>query len=72
MHVVAVVLWIGGVGMVTTVEPLFHERLLRRFSAAPEETFHVVERLHRVLLVLSLLTIAGAVAGSPGINLLSW
>jgi len=32
----------------------------------------VVEWLHRVLLRLSLLTVAGAVAGSPGVNLFGW
>ena len=46
--------------------------LARRAQAAPESTFRLMERLHRVLLVLSLVTIAGAVAGSAGVNLFAW
>ena len=51
LHVLGVVLWIGGVGMVTTVL---------------ESTFTLVTRLHWVLLAMSLVTVAGAVAGSHG------
>jgi uncharacterized membrane protein len=83
LHVLAVVLWIGGVGMVITwaiftvmlfvAEPLFLDRILaRRAAAAPEATYRVVEWLHRGLLVLSLVTVAGAVAGSLGVNLFAW
>jgi hypothetical protein len=40
--------------------------LTRRAAVAPEATYRRVEWLHRFLLVLSLLTIAEAVAGSMG------
>jgi hypothetical protein len=43
--------------------------LTRRAAVAPEATYRRVEWLHRFLLVLSLLTIAGAIAGSMGVNL---
>jgi hypothetical protein len=59
--------------MLLVIEPLFLDRLLaHRAAAAPEATFRTVEWPHRALLGLSLLTVAGAVAGSLGINLLSW
>jgi hypothetical protein len=37
-----------------------------------EARFRRIERLHRILLTLSLITVAGAVAGSQGINLFAW
>ena len=59
--------------MLFVIEPLFLERLLaRRAAAAPEATYRLIERLHRALLGLSLLTVAGAVAGSLGVNLFNW
>ncbi|MFN7087742.1 MAG: hypothetical protein ACK4N4_14120 [Burkholderiales bacterium] len=49
------------------LEPLFlHRWFVRRAQRAPESTFLLVTRFHRLLLVLSLMTIAGAVAGSHG------
>ena len=121
IHVLAVVLWIGGVAMVTTVlipiirttpsdanavemferfekrfawqakfmiliaggsgfymldsidawnrysEPLFLNRLFKKHARTnPEKTFVFVHGFHMVLLTLSLVTIAGAVAGSHG------
>jgi hypothetical protein len=47
------------------IEPL---HLHRRMAASPdpERDFTRLERLHRVALALSLLTVAGAVAGSHG------
>ncbi len=59
--------------MLFVAEPLFLERMLaRRAAAQPELTYRRVEWLHRVLLALSLLTVAGAVCGSQGVNLLHW
>jgi uncharacterized membrane protein len=72
MHAM-VLTWLVFTTMLFVVEPLFLERLLpRRATAAPESTYRLVEWLHRVLLVLSLLTVAGAVAGSIGANLFDW
>jgi uncharacterized membrane protein len=78
IYVIAVVLWIGGVGFVTTVllpavrrmkspaERLtFFDDIERR-----EATFRAVERFHWLLLALSLITILGALAGSHGLLLL--
>jgi peptidoglycan biosynthesis protein MviN/MurJ (putative lipid II flippase) len=49
------------------LEPLFLRRLFEEHAKKdPAKTFAVVQRLHWVLLGLSLLTIAGAVAGSHG------
>ena len=54
-------------------DPAFQENLLYFFSPtqvaageAPERTFRRIERLHWVLLTVSLLTVLGAVAGSHG------
>jgi len=62
-----VALWAIFSLMLFVLEPLvlhrwFHERAQR----APEATFALVARLHAVLLALSLVTIAGAVAGAHG------
>lgn len=72
MHAMVAV-WLLFTLMLFVIEPLFLERLLaRRAASAPEATYRMVEWLHRVLLVLSLLTIAGVVAGSQGVNLFNW
>ena len=106
-HVLAVVLWIGGVAFVTTVllpavreakasaervvfwmhamlalwllftlilfvaEPLVLDQwLLARAETRPEWTFSLIERLHWTLLVLSLISLIGAVLGSHGVLLM--
>ena len=112
LHVLGVVLWIGGVAFVTTVllvgatgfhltaawdlwdrfsnagywwmhamvavwalftvmlfvaEPLFlHRWFLERARRDPEGTFRRIERMHWVLLTVSLVTVMGAVAGAHG------
>ena len=72
MHAM-VLIWLVFTLMLFVIEPLFLERFLaRRAQAAPDSTFRLMERLHRALLVLSLVTIAGAVAGSAGVNLFAW
>jgi uncharacterized membrane protein len=59
--------WLLFTVMLFVAEPLFlHRWLLDRAKAEPEATFRLVERLHRVLLTLSLITLVGAVAGSHG------
>jgi uncharacterized membrane protein len=72
MHAM-VLTWLLFTLMLFVAEPLFLERFLaRRAALAPESTYRRVEWLHRILLVLSLLTIAGAIAGSAGGNLFVW
>ena len=71
MHAMVFV-WLLFTLMLFVIEPLFLDALLaRRAASAPEATFRKMEWLHRILLVLSLLAIAGAVAGSQGVNLLA-
>ncbi|MFZ2081690.1 MAG: hypothetical protein WAV38_34575 [Xanthobacteraceae bacterium] len=66
MHAMVVV-WLLFTVMLFVAEPLFlHQWLLDRGKVEPEATFRRVERLHRLLLTLSLITILGAVAGSHG------
>ncbi len=49
------------------LEPLILHRLfLRSAERAPERTFVIMQVMHWVLLTLSLVTVAGAVAGSHG------
>lgn len=42
------------------------EYAIERARRAPESTFRLVTRFHWALLTLSLITVAGAVAGSHG------
>jgi uncharacterized membrane protein len=72
MHAMALT-WSIFTAMLFLIEPLFLERLLeRRAKSAPEATYRFVERLHWALLTLSLVTVAGAVAGSVGGSLFAW
>jgi uncharacterized membrane protein len=62
-----VLVWLLFTLMLFVAEPLFvHRRLTAQAKAEPEATFRLVERLHRLLLTLSLITVLGAVAGSHG------
>jgi uncharacterized membrane protein len=66
MHAMVFV-WLIFTLMLFVIEPLLLRRVLaRRAAAAPERTFARMERLHRIMLALSLLTVAGAVAGAYG------
>ena len=68
-----VLIWLIFTLMLFVIEPLFLDRwLARRAMRDPAATFLWVQRLHHVLLGLSLLTIAGAVAGVQGVNLFRW
>jgi uncharacterized membrane protein len=72
MHAM-VLTWLVFTLMLFVLEPLFLERLLaRRALIAPEATYRLLEWLHRCLLGISLLAVAGAVAGSLGMNLFGW
>jgi hypothetical protein len=63
-----VAVWLLFTLMLFVAEPLFLDRWLRaRASSRPESTFALVERLHWILLVLSLITLIGAVLGSHGV-----
>src|SRR5262249_3919390 len=51
-------------------EPLFlHRWLLARAKAKPQATFRLLEWLHWLWLILGLVTVAGAVAGTHGLLL---
>lgn len=66
MHAM-VAIWAIFTVMLFVLEPLFlHRRLLERSRRDPSGTFVLVQRFHWVLLVVSLITVFGAVAGSHG------
>jgi hypothetical protein len=55
--------------MLFVAEPFVLDRwLLAQSQSRPEATFRLIEWLHRFLLVVSLVTILGAVAGSHGLR----
>ena len=59
-------LWLVFMAMLFVIEPLFLHRRMAR-ADAPTQDFSRLERLHRLLLLLSLITVFGAVAGSHGL-----
>lgn len=64
-----VAVWLLFSVMLFVAEPLFLSRwLVERARHAPESTFALVHRLHWLLLAVSLLTVAGAVAGAHGLS----
>ena len=64
-----VVTWLLFTVMLFIAEPLFWDRWLAVYAKRePERTFALIQRLHWVLLILSLATIVGAVAGSHGLS----
>jgi uncharacterized membrane protein len=67
MHAM-VTIWLLFALTLFVAEPLFlHRWLLARAKTRPESTFELVERLHQILLALSLITLTGAVLGSHGV-----
>ena len=69
MHAMVIV-WLIFSLMLFLAEPLFlHRWLTARAETKPEMTFRLVESLHWVLLVISLVTLLAAVAGSHGLLL---
>jgi len=71
MHAMVLV-WALFTLMLFVLEPLFlHRRLVERARRDPDATFALVARLHWILLAVSLLTVAGAVAGSHGYRMFS-
>jgi len=66
MHAMVLV-WLIFTLMLFVLEPLVLQRQLKqRAQRHPEKTFALIQRMHWVLLSLSLITVAGAVAGSHG------
>jgi len=66
MHAM-VLLWGIFMLMLFVLEPLWLHRWFERSARRrPDETFALIQRLHWLLLAFSLLTVAGAVAGSHG------
>lgn len=64
-----VLVWLVFTVMLFVAEPLILDRWFeKRATRAPERTFALVQRLHWLLLVLSLVTVFGAVAGSHGLS----
>ena len=67
MHAMVAV-WLLFTLMLFVAEPLFLDRwLLARAKTRPEATFRLIERLHWILLALSLITLIGVVLGSHGV-----
>ncbi len=68
MHAMVLV-WVVFTAMLFVAEPLFlHSWFLRSADKSPEKVFRLIERLHWVLFTISLITVAGAVAGSHGVS----
>jgi uncharacterized membrane protein len=64
-----VLIWLLFTLMLFIAEPLFLDRwFAARARRAPQSTFALLQRLHWVLLALSLVTIVGAVAGMHGLS----
>ena len=69
MHAMVLV-WAVFALMLFVLEPLvLHRRFAARARDNPDATFRTTHRFHMLLLVLSLLTVLGAVAGSHGLLL---
>ena len=69
MHAMVAV-WLLFTIMLFVAEPLvLHRWFQKRAISDPEGTFALIERMHRVLLAMSLITVLGAVAGSHGWSL---
>jgi hypothetical protein len=59
--------WLIFTAMLFVLEPLvLHRFFLARSQRDPSGTFALIQRMHWLLLAISLLTVAGAVAGSHG------
>jgi uncharacterized membrane protein len=66
MHAM-LLLWTLFMALLFVIEPLFFHRFLKRLEQRePALPLRVLQRSHRMLLSVSLATVAGAVAGSHG------
>lgn len=62
-----VAVWVLFTLMLFVLEPLFLHKLFRRHATRnPEGTFRFIHRMHWVLLTVSLIAAAGAMAGAHG------
>ena len=66
MHAMVAV-WMIFAAMLYLIEPLFLHRRMEQ-TASPEHAFARMERLHRILLLASFITVAGAMAGAHGLG----
>ncbi len=61
------IVWVIFMLVLFVIEPLFMHRWVRNnASQNPARTFAQLQMMHVILLLVSLVTIAGAVAGSHG------
>jgi len=61
------IIWVIFTLMLFVLEPLFlHRWFLEKARQEPEKTFARIQRMHWVLLTISLITVIGAVVGSHG------
>ena len=68
MHAMVLV-WLVFTVMLFIAEPLFlHRWFLAKALEDPEGTFRLIEKLHWILLAISILTTLGAVSGSHGMG----
>lgn len=59
--------WLLFTVVLFVLEPLVLHKVFKKYAQQnPEKTFKIMHRMHWILLTLSLITIAGAVAGSHG------
>jgi uncharacterized membrane protein len=66
IHAMTIV-WIVFTIILFVLEPYVIHRVFKRYADKdPEKAFRIMHRMHWVLLMLSLITIAGGVAGSHG------
>ena len=66
LHAMTLV-WILFTIILYVLEPLFLHKLFKEYAAKnPSKTFSIMHKAHWFLLILSLVTTAGAVAGSHG------
>lgn len=62
-----VLVWLIFMVLLFIAEPLVLHRLMHaRAQSDPDAAFKRIERMHRILLILALITVFGAVAGSHG------
>jgi uncharacterized membrane protein len=68
MHAMTVI-WVLFTVMLFILEPLvLHNWFQKKATQNPEKTFRIIQRMHWILLTLSLLTIFGVVAGTHGLK----
>jgi uncharacterized membrane protein len=62
-----VIVWVLFTIVLYILEPFILHKLFKKYASInPEKTFNIMHKAHWILLILSLITIAGAVAGSHG------